>query len=60
MRVAREAQKRPERWSHIAETNFIAEIRDMAEFYESRIRLPWQDQLQQLVDLIEEEQNEPF
>lgn len=49
---------RPPLYSPVAEMNFISEVRDLAAFYESWIRLPWQDALQTLIDQIEEEQND--
>ena len=58
MTTTTQTTARPPRWSHIAETNFISEIRDLADFYDARIRLAWQDALQTLIDQIEEEQND--
>ena len=39
----------------IAEINFGNEVRDLANFYEGRIPLAWQDKLQDLLNEIEKE-----
>lgn len=39
----------------IGQINFINEVRDLANFYEGRIPLGWQDKLHDLLDLIEKD-----
>lgn len=53
--MSEQALARPERCTPVSEANFVAEVRDLAAFYDGRIPVCWQDALEDLIYTIERE-----
>ncbi|MBA1835427.1 hypothetical protein [Corynebacterium wankanglinii] len=53
--MSEQALARTERCTPVSEANFVAEVRDLAAFYDGRIPVCWQDALEDLIYTIERE-----
>lgn len=53
--MSEQALARTERCTPVSEANFVAEVRDLAAFYDGRIPMNWQDALENLIYTIKME-----